>query len=82
MTTLEPSVQQVLLQIADIASRRQVVKEKCRSIERSDFKCTMHGVERLRTYRKELDLIESELESAVKQWDTSTSNESCKRTAL
>ena len=69
MSTLDPAAQQTLLQIAEIASKRQVLKEKCRSIERSDFKCTMQGVERLRNYKRELDQIELALESAVKEWD-------------
>jgi len=69
MSTLDPNAQQTLLQIAEIASKRQVLKEKCRSIERSDFKCTMQGVERLRNYKRELDQIELALESAVKEWD-------------
>ena len=69
MSTLDPNAQQTLLQIAEIASKRQVLKEKCRSIERSDFKCTMQGVERLRNYNRELDQIELALESAVKEWD-------------
>lgn len=69
MSTLDPAAQQTLLQIAEIASKRQVLKEKCRSIERSDFKCTMQGVERLRNYKRELDQVELALESAVKEWD-------------
>ncbi len=69
MSTLDPNAQQTLLQIAEIASKRQVLKEKCRSIERSDFKCTMQGVERLRNYKRELDQVELALESAVKEWD-------------
>ena len=69
MSTLDPAAQQTLLQIAEIASKRQVLKEKCRSIERRDFKCTMQGVERLRNYKRELDQIELALESAVKEWD-------------
>jgi hypothetical protein len=69
MSTLDPTAQQTLLQIAEIASKRQILKEKCRSIERSDFKCTMQGVERLRNYKRELDQIELALESAVKEWD-------------
>ena len=69
MSTLDPNAQQTLLQIAEIASKRQVLKEKCRSIERSDFKCTMQGVERLRNYKRYLDQIELALESAVKEWD-------------
>ncbi len=72
MSDLEETAQQQLLKIAEIASRRQVVMEKCRSIERSDFKCTMHGVERLRHYRRELDEIERDLETAVKKWDAFT----------
>lgn len=71
MSILDSSTQQQLLHIAAIASRRQAMVEKCRCIEKSDFKCTMHGVARLRTYRRELDEIEKELESAVKQWDNS-----------
>ena len=71
MSILDSSAQQKLLQIADIASRRQAMVERCRCIEKSDFKCTMHGVSRLRSYRKELDEIEQELESAVKQWENS-----------
>ena len=69
MNNLDSSAQEQLLRIADIASRRQAMMEKCRCIEKSDFKCTMHGVARLRNYRHELDQIEQELESAVKQWD-------------
>jgi len=73
LSSLDPSAQQTLLHIAEIASRRQVVKEKCRSIERSDIKCTMHGVERLRIYRRELEQIELDLEAAVKEWDAAKS---------
>ena len=72
MSNLAETEQQQLLQIAEIATRRQVVMEKCRCIEKSDFKCTLHGVERLRYYRRELDQIERELETAVKKWDAFT----------
>lgn len=70
MPTMDESAQQQLLHIADIASRRQAMMDKCRNIEKSEFKCTMHGVERLRHYRRELDQIEQELEFAVKKWDS------------
>ena len=69
MPTMDESTQQQLLQIAEIASRRQAMMDKCRNIEKSDFKCTMHGVERLRHYRRELSQIEQELDFAVKKWD-------------
>jgi hypothetical protein len=71
MPIMDESTQQQLLHIAEIASRRQAMLDKCRNIEKSDFKCTMHGVERLRHYRRELDKIEQELEAAVKEWDSS-----------
>ena len=72
MSTMDESTQQQLLHIAEIASRRQAMMDKCRNIEKSDFKCTMHGVERLRHYRRELSQIELELETAVKKWDAFT----------
>lgn len=66
----DPSAQETLLRIATIASRRQLAMEKCRSIERSDIKHTINGVERLRSCKLELEKLESELESAVKNWDS------------
>lgn len=71
MPIQDPTVQQNLIQIAETAARRQVLLEKCRSIEKSDFRCTINGVERLRAYRRELVEIELELESAVKTWTDS-----------
>ncbi len=68
---MDSNTQQTLLLIAEIASRRQALMERCRCLERSDIKCTMQGVERMRNYRRELDKVESELESAVNQWNAS-----------
>ena len=42
MSIMDESTQQQLLLIAEIASRRQTMLDKCRNIEKSDFKCTMH----------------------------------------
>ncbi len=70
MSIMDESEQQQLLLIAKIASHRQTMLDKCRNIEKSDFKCTMHGVERLRYYRRELDKLEQELEVSVKEWDS------------
>lgn len=68
--TQETLSQETLLQLADIAVRRQATREKCQAFARSDMKCTIQGTERLRKYQRELETLELEMENVVKKLTT------------
>jgi len=68
MSGIDSASNEILVQLADIAVRRQAAREKCRAFERSEMKCSMQGAERLRKYKSELENLEFELEIAVKKW--------------